>query len=125
MNCFRSLGNDLSEMLITTISKYKIKCVLNSLLSLSRSPRDSLKYFEITVTRHIRFVEFRRKKNGTTTFSYFSTKTYVMGNYQNLKLNHSLVVSECGWKLRTCLCSGTLGEAKFCLKHLRYDLVEV
>ena len=32
-----------------------------SRLSLSRIPRDSLKYFEISVVRHIRFVELRKK----------------------------------------------------------------
>ena len=32
-----------------------------SRLSLSRIPRDSLKYFEISVPRHIRFAEFRKK----------------------------------------------------------------
>ena len=30
-------------------------------LSLSRIPRDSLKYFEISVPRHIRFAELRKK----------------------------------------------------------------
>ena len=32
-----------------------------SRLSLSRIPRDSLKYFEISVPRHIRFAELRNK----------------------------------------------------------------
>ena len=32
-----------------------------SRLSLSRIPRDSLKYFEISVPRHIRFEEWRKK----------------------------------------------------------------
>ena len=32
-----------------------------SQLSLSRIPRDSLKYFEISVPRHIRFAELRKK----------------------------------------------------------------
>ena len=32
-----------------------------SRLSLSRIPRDSLKYFEISVARHIRFAELRKK----------------------------------------------------------------
>ena len=32
-----------------------------SRLSLCRIPRDSLKYFEISVPRHIRFAEFRKK----------------------------------------------------------------
>ena len=37
----------------TAIKKY-------SRLSLSRTPRDSIKYFEISVPRHIRFAEFRK-----------------------------------------------------------------
>ena len=32
-----------------------------SRLSLSRTPRDSMKYFEISVPRHIRFGELRKK----------------------------------------------------------------
>ena len=32
-----------------------------SRLSLSRTPRDSLNYFEISVVRHIRFAELRKK----------------------------------------------------------------
>ena len=34
---------------------------LYSRLSLSRIPRDSLKYFEISVPRHIRIAELRKK----------------------------------------------------------------
>ena len=34
-----------------------------SRLSLSRTPRDSLKYFEISVVRHIRFAELSKKTN--------------------------------------------------------------
>ena len=41
-----------------------------SRLSLSRIPRDSLKYFEISEPRHIRFAELR-KKNRTTTFNKY------------------------------------------------------
>ena len=37
-------------------------------LSLSQGPRDALKYFEISVPRHIRFAELRKKINRTTTF---------------------------------------------------------
>ena len=33
-----------------------------SQLSLSRIPRDSLKYFEISVLRHTRFAELRKKQ---------------------------------------------------------------
>ena len=40
-----------------------------SRLSLSRTPRDSLKYFEISVVRHIRFAELRKKKIWLTTFN--------------------------------------------------------
>ena len=40
-----------------------------SRLSLSRIPRDSLKYFEIAVPRHVRFAEFRKKTNRTATFN--------------------------------------------------------
>ena len=42
--------------------------IIYSRLSLSRILRDSLKYFEISVPRHIRFAEFR-KKNRTTIFN--------------------------------------------------------
>ena len=34
--------------------------MIYSRLSLSRTPRDSLKYFEISVLRHIRFAELRK-----------------------------------------------------------------
>ena len=40
-----------------------------SRLSLSRIPRDSLKYFEISVVRHIRFAELRKKIIWLTTFN--------------------------------------------------------
>ena len=40
-----------------------------SRLSLSRSLRDSLEYFEISVPRHIRFAELRKTINRTTTFN--------------------------------------------------------
>ena len=36
--------------------------IISSRLSLSRIPRDSLEYFEISVLRHIRFAELRKKK---------------------------------------------------------------
>ena len=42
-----------------------------SWLSLSRIPRDSLKYFEISVPRHIRFAELRKKIIRTTTFNKY------------------------------------------------------
>ena len=40
-----------------------------SRLSLSQSPRDSLKHFKISVPRHIRFAELRKTLNRTTTFN--------------------------------------------------------
>ena len=40
-----------------------------SRLSLSRSPRDSLKYFEISVLRHIRFAELRKKNTSSNQIS--------------------------------------------------------
>ena len=42
-----------------------------SRLSLSRIPRDSLKYFEISVPRHIRFCRIEEKITRTTTFNKF------------------------------------------------------
>ena len=39
--------------------------------SLSRIPRDSLKYFEISVLRHIRFAELRKKLIRLTTFNKY------------------------------------------------------
>ena len=43
-----------------------------SRLSLSRTPRDSMKHFEISVLRHIRFAELRKTINLTTTFNRMS-----------------------------------------------------
>ena len=40
-----------------------------SRLSLSRTPRDSMKHFEISVLRHIRFAELSKTVNLTTTFN--------------------------------------------------------
>ena len=42
-----------------------------SRLSLSRFPRDSIKYFEISIPRHIRFAELRKKIIRTTTFNKY------------------------------------------------------
>ena len=42
-----------------------------SRLSLSRIPWDSLKYFEISVIRHIRFAELRKKLIRLTTFNKY------------------------------------------------------
>ena len=44
-------------------------CMPSTVDSLSRIPRDSLKYFEISVPRHVRFAEFRKKMNRTATFN--------------------------------------------------------
>ena len=44
----------VGDIVVQAIWKY-------SRLSLSRIPRDSLKYFEISVVRHIRFAELRKK----------------------------------------------------------------
>ena len=41
----------------------------NTVDTLSQIPRDSLKYFEISVLRHIRFADFRKKINRTTAFN--------------------------------------------------------
>ena len=43
----------------------------NSRLSLSRIPRDSLKYFEISVPRHFRFAELRKIIIRTATFNKY------------------------------------------------------
>ena len=40
-----------------------------SRLSLSRSPRDSMKHFEISELRHIRFAELRKKNKSNTHIS--------------------------------------------------------
>ena len=45
-----------------------------SWLSWSRNPRDSLKHFEISVLRHIRFAELRKTINPTTTFNSMNLK---------------------------------------------------
>ena len=45
---------------------------LYSRLSLSRIPRDSLKYFEISVLRHIRFAELGEKLIRLTTFNKYT-----------------------------------------------------
>ena len=53
--------DNICNFLLTFLGTY-------SRLSLSRSPRDSLKYLEISVLRHIRFADFGKKVNGTTRF---------------------------------------------------------
>ena len=47
------------------------RCSNYSRLSLSRIPRDTLKYFEISVLRHIRFAELRKKLIRLTTFNKY------------------------------------------------------
>ena len=42
-----------------------------SRLSLSRNRRDSMKYFEISLPRHIRFADLRKKIIRTTTFNKY------------------------------------------------------
>ena len=56
------------------ISVDDLHVVLNpiySRLPLSRSPRDALKYFEISVLRHIRFAELGEKLIRLTTFNKY------------------------------------------------------
>ena len=63
-----------SEFPLKALSKFVAHCILNlyySRLSLSRIPRDSLKYFEISVLRHIRFAELMKKLIRLTTFNKY------------------------------------------------------
>ena len=56
------------------------KCIY-SRLSLSRILRDSLKYFETSVLRHIRFAELRKKLIRLTTFNkYMCNGTLEVGD---------------------------------------------
>ena len=48
---------------------WKSSCCKYSRLSLSRIPRDSLKHFEISLPRNIRFAEVRKTINRTTKFN--------------------------------------------------------
>ena len=61
----------LSSRVISSIGKEKriVLFLVYSRLSLSRTPRDSIKHFEISVLRHIRFAEMRKTINRTTTFN--------------------------------------------------------
>ena len=55
-----------------TSCKAEIQCTtMYSRLSLSWIPRDSLKYFEISVPRHIRFAELGKKLIPLTTFNKY------------------------------------------------------
>ena len=55
---------------------------INSRLALSPIPRDSIKYFEISVPRHIRFVELRKTIILTTTFNkYICISTLEVRDY--------------------------------------------
>ena len=58
-------GNNRPISLTCIASKF----IEYSRLSLSRTPRDSLKYFEISVPRHIRVEKVRKTINWTTTFN--------------------------------------------------------
>ena len=57
--------------LVTDTFLFLQYAAIYSRLSLSRIPRDSLKYFEISVPRHIRFAELRKKIIRTTTFDKY------------------------------------------------------
>ena len=46
--------------------------LIYSRLSLYRNPRDSMKYFEISVPLHIRFAELRKTIIRTTTFNKYA-----------------------------------------------------
>ena len=58
-----------AKVKLAQISTFKIKtrhnfqgfCFEHSRLSLSQSTRDSLKYFEISISPHIRFAESRKR----------------------------------------------------------------
>ena len=50
------------------ILSFSVTSFSHSRLSLSRCPRDSLKNFEISVHRHIRFCRIEEKINRTTIF---------------------------------------------------------
>ena len=68
--CFSSFIDRLqpisfADVYTANVTRYLLKRPYNttliySRLSLSRIPRDSLKYFEISVPRHIRFAELRK-----------------------------------------------------------------
>ena len=48
---------------VFVMMKYDWLYTIYSRLSLSRIPRDSMKYFEISVPRHIRFAESRKNNS--------------------------------------------------------------
>ena len=56
-----------------------------SRLSLSRTPRDSIKYFEISVPRHIRFADSRKNIIRTTTFNKYICN-WTLGDRDILKI---------------------------------------
>ena len=64
--CYRGVLGDNSRICFC-FSYFYIKTY--SRFSLSRSPRKSLEYFEISVPRHIRFAELRKTINRTFTFN--------------------------------------------------------
>ena len=59
---------NLSHLWYLFLFMYWSCIMIYSWLSLSRSPRNSLKYFEISDPRHIRFTELRKNINLTNTF---------------------------------------------------------
>ena len=69
--------NLLGQHGVATTLRYGFICLYNSViskysrLSLSRIPRDCLKYFKISVLRHIRFAELRKKLIRLTTFNKY------------------------------------------------------
>ena len=61
------LTRSLIRVYTACLSSRNLKTPINTVDS--RSPRDSLEYFEISIPRHIRFAELRKTINGTTTFN--------------------------------------------------------
>ena len=61
----------ISGFLSENYQCWGVKFSIYSRLSLSRIPRDSLKHFEISVLRHIRFAELRKKLIWLTTFNKY------------------------------------------------------
>ena len=99
--CF---GNDkISRYILFTNSNVTHNCAYSikiyyewyCQLSLSWTPRDSLKYFEISVSRHIRFAELRRKKNPNNHIGYVcrteQKRTLLCNKSINLRLHTSSI----------------------------------
>ena len=69
-----SIISQIQKYVVLEGGKWTVRCYIDivgkySRLSLSRSPRDSLNYFEISVARHIRYAALRKTINRTTTFN--------------------------------------------------------